>query len=190
MKKLNLLILICAVTLYAIAVFLFHIDYTYGKYMLEEWEIIVPITFIYIIAIALLMFFIHSKRGIQKELTNVSVDNFVKSIEKTETNLDKSIERTKTKIATGGIEENNKFIGTGIIGLTRYTTFCKIIGCLALFLGVLFLLNIKSEEEFILLYGLYLIVCGAGCLLSILFINALITITKAAKIYIDKNQKK
>ena len=181
MRKLSLkFIVICAVVFYAIAVALFHVTYSYVEYMCEEWEILFPATLIYLIIVALLVFFIHGKKGgLKKELSEVSVDNLVKSIDEAE-----------TKMSTGSVEENKEFVGTGIIGLTRYATFCKIIGSLGLFLGVVFLLRGVVEGETTFVYGLYLIVSGAACLLSVLFINALVTIVKAAKIYIDNSKNK
>lgn len=181
MRKLSLkIIVICAVVFYGIAVILFHVNYSYVEYMREEWEILLPATLIYFIIIALLVFFIYGKRGgLKKDLSEVSVDNLVKSIDEAE-----------TKISTGSVEENKEFVGTGIIGLTRYAVFCKIIGSLGLFLGAMFLLRGIVEGETTFMYGLYLIVSGAACLLSILFINALVTIAKAAKTYIDNNKNK
>lgn len=181
MRKLSLkIIVICAVVFYGIAVILFHVNYSYVEYMREEWEILLPATLIYFIIIALLVFFIYGKRGgLKKDLSEVSVDNLVKSIDEAE-----------TKISTGSVEENKEFVGTGIIGLTRYAVFCKIIGSLGLFLGATFLLRGIVEGETTFMYGLYLIVSGVACLLSILFINALVTIAKAAKTYIDNNKNK
>lgn len=181
MRKLSLkFIVICAVVFYAIAVVLFHVTYSYVVYMREEWEVLLPATLIYLIIVALLVFFIYGKRrDFKKELSEVSVDNLVKSIDEAE-----------TKMSAGSVEENKEFVGTGIIGLTRYATFCKIIGSLGLFWGVVFLLRGIAEGEAMFIYGLYLIISGAVCLLSILFINALATIVKAAKIYIDNNKNK
>ena len=181
MRKLSLkFIIIGAVVLYIIAAIIFHVNYEYAKYMLEEWDILIPATLIYLIIVAFSVFFIYGKRrGFKKELSEVSVDNLVKAIDDTE-----------TKISIGSVEENKDFVGTGIIGLTRYATFCKIIGSLGLFLGVVFLLRGIGEGEATFIHGLYFIVSGAACLLSILFINGLVTIIKAAKIYIDKNKNK
>ena len=160
MKKLNpKLVVACAVMLYIIAVIVFHFTYDYAKYMCEEWEIILPATLIYFVVVAIFVFFIHSKRsGLKKELSEVSVDNLIKSIDETE-----------TKIAIDSVKDNDKFVGTGVIGLTQYITFCKIIGGLNLFFGVIFLLWDASEEKDTLVYGLYLIACGVGCLVSTVY---------------------
>lgn len=181
MKKLKLkFVIVGAMVLYAIAFVLFHVNYDYGKYVREEWEILVPATLIYFIAVTLLVFCIHNKRDdFEKELSEVSVDNLVKSIGEAETN-----------IAASSGKENNEFAGTGVIGLMRYAIFCKIIGYIGLFIGVVFFLTGIIEKESTLVYGLCMIACSAGCLLSILFVNALVTITKAAKIYIDNNKNK
>ena len=181
MKKLKLkFVIVGAMVLYIIAFVLFHVNYDYGKYMREEWEILVPATLIYLIAVALLVFGIHNKRGgFEKELSEVSVDNLVKSIDETETN-----------IAASSGKENSEFVGTGVIGLIRYVTFCKIVGIIGLYIGVVFFLAGVIEKGSTLVYGLYMIICSVGCLLSTLFVNALVTITKAAKIYIDNNKNK
>lgn len=168
---------ICAVILYVIALIAFHLDYEYINYMCEEYEIIIPVTLIYFIVIALVMFFMYNKKASTKEeQPKVSIDNFVRSINKID--------------ATSRDVKSNKLEGTGIVGLTRYATFCQIIGILGLFIGVLLVLISIKEGQAILLYGICFIIGGTCCLLSILFVNALVTITKAAKTYIDNNQNK
>lgn len=165
------------IAIYVIALTIFHFNYTYVDYMREEYEIIIFATLIYCIFIALIACIVYGKKGgFKKEISQASVDNLIQSIDKTKEN-------------NCNVKTNN-FIGTGIIGLTRYATFCKIAGLLGLFVGVLCVFISIKEGSAIFIYGLYSIVCGSSCLLSILFVNALVTIAKAAKIYIDNNQNK
>lgn len=81
-------------------------------------------------------------------------------------------------------EANKPWYGTGIIGLKNYVTFFKL---MAVFL-IVAALPILSEED-LRIYGYYMLVVGIACILNIPFIKALITIVKAAKVYLEKNSK-
>ena len=89
-------------------------------------------------------------------------------------------------------DEDSHYIGTGIIGLKNYTDFCQIIGILAVLSGVLYIIYAIACSDYssiFIILAIYLITGGIGCFILSALLKAITTITKAAKLYIDINEK-
>ncbi len=114
-------------------------------------------------------------------------DLSVEDVKETETT---ELPKTPTEERVEGCDanENSQFDGTGIIGLTRYHSFCAIAAWLCLVVA-LYCLAISAVGGInFALISIYFIVGCVCCIVSMPFIKAIITIVKAAKLYIDNNQ--
>ena len=197
MKKLSLkFVIICAIIIYIIALVAFHLDYEYLKYGLyEESSIITVSTVVYLFVISAfigIVEYAQKQKSTDGETENtIEIGNAV------------SLEPVKEKVQTQtdvksesepliSNDEDSRYIGTGIIGLKNYTDFCQIIGILAVLSGVLYIIYAIACSDYspiFIILAIYLITGGIGCFILSALLKAITTITKAAKLYIDINEK-
>lgn len=196
MKKLSLKSFIaCAIVLYIIALIVFHLDYDYLKYGLyEESDIITVSTIIYLFTICFIIGVIECFKKTKNteeaiEYTQKNVTPLEQTKEETQTPTNVKLEENSS-ISN---EENSRYVGTGIIGLKNYTDFCQIIGFLAILSGIICIvcaIGFSDYSSIFIILSIYLITGGIGCFILSALLKAIITITKAAKLYIDLNKKK
>lgn len=97
-------------------------------------------------------------------------------------------EKPKTVSKKRVPNKNRRYIGTGIIGLKQWHDSCSFVGTFSICIGIVFLaFALKYGMEFAITGGS--LIMGGTCYFAALpFIKALITIVKAAKLYIDNNK--
>lgn len=192
MKKLKtkfFCICACATVLYIVAFFIFNLTYSYDKYWNDESKILVPVTMVYLLAVFAAMFFMirHKKRPQAEKQPDVIADISVEDAKETET-AERPQTPTEEIVEECETNENRQFDGTGIIGLTRYHSFCAIAAWLCLVVAIYCLAICAIGGMAFALISIYFIVGCVCCIVSMPFIKAIITIVKAAKLYIDNNQ--
>lgn len=193
-------ILICAIIIYIIALVIFHLDYVYNdgyvggyvKYgMYDESSILIVSTIIYLLMIGVIVGIMnHIKNAKNVKVTTENASDVALPIE--------SVEEAQTSMPSQSNDSsvvddaNTQYIGTGIIGLKNYTDFCQIAAILAIFSGILCIVYAIANSDFrsiFIMLAIYLIFGGIGCLILSALLKAIITITKAAKLYLDINKK-
>ena len=189
-KKTILIICICAVVIYILAFPIFPLAYRYDKYWIGEGNFTNAITSAYCLVVFCVVMFVlvrsWRKSQIEKNSDDVATDNLpLEKVEEPKA-VDMSVEETpENKDA----DKNSQYIGTGVVGLERWNSYCLIVGQISLFSGYIFLLVAVSAGVYFAMAGIAFIIGGISCIISTPFIKALITIVKAAKLYIDNNQK-
>lgn len=183
------ILLACAVVVYIIALIVLHNNYNYVEYgFLEEDVIIFRASVIYLVAVIIIacVIMIYAKPNM---LTKENTTVYEKPKQKLETETALLVAASNaTKECEGSCVENVKhsqYACTGVFFLTKYVTLYLVIGAISALTGVFGLAAFDREDDKIL--GIGLIIYGVCCLLSVPFIQALITITKAAKKYLDNN---
>lgn len=183
------ILLACAVVVYIIALVVFHYDYSFVAYgYLEEDVIIFRASVIYLVAVMIVAcaIMIYAKPNM---LTKEDTTAYEKSKQKVETGTTPLVtESNAAKECKGSCIENVKhsqYSGTGVFFLMKYVTLYLVVGAISTLTGIFGLVAFDREDDKIL--GIVLIIYGVCCLLSVPFIQALITITKAAKKYLDNN---
>lgn len=195
MKKLSLKsFIICAIVLYIIALVAFHLDYGYVKYeMRDESDIITEGTLIYLFTIGFIIGVIKCFKKTKN--TKEAIEYTPKNVTPLEPTKEEIQTPTNVKLEENSSisnEENSRYVGTGIIGLKNYTDFCQIIGFLAILSGIICIvcaIGLSDYSSIFIILSIYLITGGIGCFILSALLKAIITITKAAKLYIDINQK-
>lgn len=183
--------LACMTFLCAITLVYIHYDYGYARYgYCEEDNVMVSVFAGYIIVTLIVAYFI----GVRGK-TNTDNTMSLQSDAQPESTKENSISADNVvEFFPSLIERNNdydaQYKGTGVLGLTKYIKFCQIIGVSILVSGIVFLSASISADKIYTIIGLWLVIGGINCLIIIPFIKAIVTITKAAKIYIDKNTNK
>lgn len=187
--KTILTICICAVAIYVFTLVYIHADYRYDKYGMEEIDVIGKATAIYCIVVFFVVLYVlisKSKSKIKEKPDDVAADNL--PLEKVEEPKAVEVpveETTRNK----DLDKNNQCIGTGVIGLERWYSCYLIVGMSLICLGTFLLIVALGVGVYLAMIGISLIIGGITCLITTPFIKALITIVKAAKLYIDNNQK-
>lgn len=192
-NKTKFILIVCAIIVYIIALMAFHLDYEYARYgMNEESSIIIIATLLYMLAICVLL-------GVINRIKKVK--NTEEAIENSEANTHLEPIKEEVQISTNNRpeeslpinnDEDNQYIGTGIIGLKNYTDFCQIIGILAVLSGILcviYAVACSGYSAIFIMLAIYLVTGGIGCFILSALLKAIITITKAAKLYLDINKK-
>lgn len=197
MKKLSLkFVIICAIIIYIIALVAFHLDYEYLKYGLyEESSIITVSTVVYLFVISAfigIVEYAQKQKSTDGETENtIEIENAV-SLEPVKEKMQTQTDVKSESEPLINNDEDSRYTGTGIMGLKNYTDFCQIIGILAITAGVVYLYNAVDFTPHWLTFvtlSIYFIISGIGCFILSALLKAIITITKAAKLYIDINQK-
>lgn len=177
-------ILICAAIIYIVALSIFHFDYEYTRYeMVEESTIIVIATILYLLITCAIIAIIQYKKQSKKE-TVVMPETTSEPIKENEAVKQNHFEE-HTQINNMG----SQYIGTGVIGLDNCIFFCRIIGFMAIGFGLLCIATYSNFGWFSIMLALYFITGGIGCFILSVLLKAIVTITKAAKLYIDINKK-
>lgn len=184
----------CAIIIYIIALTVFHSDYEYARYeMIDESIIIIVATILYLLILCILF-------GITNHI--IKVKNAKEAIEspekdaifsepiKEETYI--SVDNQSNESLSTINNEDSQYIGTGVIGLEKYTDFCQIVGLLTIVSGIMCVVYAAACTGYgaiFIMLAIYLVTGGIGCFILSALLKALITITKAAKLYIDLNKK-
>ena len=192
--KTKLTFITCAIIIYIIALTMFHFDYEYARYeMTNESTIIIIATLLYLLIIYAcygIVNHIKKTKSIEKTAEHTEEHTFVS--EPTKENIKTSTNNQIEETVPTNNYEDNQYIGTGIIGLKNYTDFCQIIGILAVLSGVLYIIYAIACSDYssiFIILAIYLITGGIGCFILSALLKAITTITKAAKLYIDINEK-
>ena len=197
MKKLSLkFVIICAIIIYIIALVAFHLDYEYLKYGLyEESSIITVSTVVYLFVISAfigIVEYAQKQKSTDGETENtIEIENAV-SLEPVKEKMQTQTDVKSESEPLISNDEDSRYTGTGIIGLKNYTDFCQIIGILAVLSGVLYIIYAiacSGYSSIFIILAIYLITGGIGCFILSVLLKAITTITKAAKLYIDINEK-
>lgn len=183
-------ILICAIIIYIIALVTFHLDYVYNdgyvKYeMCDEPVIVTLVTIVFAIITIIIVTMAKRKNTdigakVEEKTTNVAQEKTIEKVSEAKETL---------PIATKQTDENEKYIGTGVIGLTNYVVFCQYMAALCVGIGLILLVASKSIGLSGVIFAIYFITAAIGCLILSVILKAFVTITKAAKLYLDLNQK-
>lgn len=199
-NKTKFILIACAIIVYIVALTVFHFDYAYDdgyvsgyvKYgMYGESSIIIVSTIVYLLIIGVIvgiMNHIKNAKNVKITAENASdVALLIEPIEEAQTSI--SPQPNKSSVVD---DADTQYIGTGIIGLKNYTDFCQIAAILAIFSGILCIVYAIANSDFrsiFIMLAMYLIFGGIGCLILSALLKAIITITKAAKLYLDINKK-
>ncbi len=186
MKKRKIISVCAYVTIiYIVTLIIFHANYSYVDYFIDEGEILMLITLVYLITVCFAIFFLvgHKERIPKENLSDVAIHSALETatVELPKVTSDKSDEECD-------VDGQRRYEGTGVIGLTRYYHFCIIVAFISLVVA-LFCIGLYPVGGMVFaMIFVYLIVGCVCCVASMPFVKALITVVKAAKLYIDINQ--
>lgn len=182
------LIILLLIIVYVIALLILHFNYDYVDYgYVDEDDIIIIASIIYLLIAAPIAFVTmrKSKSAISTKVEDEFPKNIVPQTETAEIQ-----ELPKPNTSTNAPVNDEQYAGTGIVGLEVYIQLCKIGGIVGIFIGGCLVLMCMGLGRLLYgLWGFYFMIGAICCYINIPFVKALITIVKAAKLYLDKNQK-
>ncbi len=176
------------IIVYVIALLILHFNYDYVDYgMMNEEDVIIIASFIFLlIAMPIAVVTTHKSKSatyakVEDEYTNKNIHQ-TKTFEITE--LPNPNTHPQDPI------NNEQYLGTGIVGMEVYIQLSKISGKLCIFAGALsFFFCLVTGELSYAKWAIYSMIGAMCCFINIPFVRALITIVKAAKLYLDNNKK-
>ena len=177
------------IIVYVIALLILHFNYDYVDYgMMNEEDIIIIASFIFLL-IATPIAVVTTRKSKSATYAKVEDECTNKNIHQTKTFEIPELPNPNTHPQDP--INNEQYLGTGIVGMEVYIQLSKIIGILCIIAGALsfFFCFVTGELLYAAKWTIYSMIGAMCCFINIPFVKALITIVKAAKLYLDNNKK-